>query len=546
MRSARIQGLMTVAAGAVLVLAACGGEGSSTVPANTGGGAGALIYNPPFRIGSVTAAAFAAQVGATPSGQQLLLVTGAPVCGIDFHYIQYHTVGGAGEATTASGALMVPTGGTGCSGARPILLYAHGTASSRTYNIADPTSTTNEGASESGLIAAMFAAQGYIVVAPNYPGYDSSPLPYHPFVNGAALSSDMINALTAARSALGHIPAAGTVDGGKLFISGYSEGGYVAMATHKAMQAARMPVTAAAPLSGPYALSSFGDAIFFGSVNLGSTEFAPLIISSYQNSYPGNPLYMATTDVVEARYATGFATLLPGQSFSALVQAGQLPLTELFNNTVPTVTATTCSSAMVSGVLGALLPAITPPTVPAGEAPLFALGFGPLNLITNNYRVGYLCDAVANPDGVVAPQLGFGAPVTGLPPVNPMHPIRVDLKLNDLRSWVPLSPVLLCGGHADPTVFYPVNTQTMQAFWTPQLAAPQLLTVLDVDSAPSGPTDPFAAAKVGFATDKAAVAAAAVAAGATDGGAAAVTQAYHGSLVPPFCSAAARGFFSQF
>ncbi len=52
---------------------------------------------------------------------------------------------------------------------------------------------------------------------------------------------------------------------------------------------------------------------------------------------------------------------------------------------------------------------------------------------------------------------------------------------------------------------------------------------------------PFAAAKVGFGQFKAATA---QAAGANT--AQVVTAAYHGSLVPPFCNAAARGFFSQF
>ena len=55
------------------------------------------------------------------------------------------------------------------------------------------------------------------------------------------------------------------------------------------------------------------------------------------------------------------------------------------------------------------------------------------------------------------------------------------------------------------------------------------------------PADPFAAAKVGFAQTKAAMAAAAGA-----NAAAVVTGSYHGTLVPPFCNAAARGFFSQF
>jgi hypothetical protein len=37
-----------------------------------------------------------------------------------------------------------------------------------------------------------------------------------------------------------------------------------------------------------------------------------------------------------------------------------------------------------------------------------------------------------------------------------------------------------------------------------------------------------------------------VAAGAQDGGASAVIQAYHGTLVAPFCMVAARAFFGQF
>jgi hypothetical protein len=184
MHSAKRLGLIGLVAGVALLLDACGG-GSSGIPVNTSGKAGALIYNPPVRVGSVTAADFTASLQTLPSGQpnasgqQLLgLLQAAGMlplpCGIDFHYIQYNSVGGAGEATTASGALMVPTGGAGCSGKRPILLYAHGTASTRGYNMANPSDTTNEASAESGLVAAMYAAQGYIVVAPNYAGYDSS------------------------------------------------------------------------------------------------------------------------------------------------------------------------------------------------------------------------------------------------------------------------------------------------------------------------------------------------------------------------------------
>ena len=53
--------------------------------------------------------------------------------------IQYETVGGAGEPTTASAALMVPSGfGDRCTGARPVVLYAHGTTTDRKFNMTNP------------------------------------------------------------------------------------------------------------------------------------------------------------------------------------------------------------------------------------------------------------------------------------------------------------------------------------------------------------------------------------------------------------------------
>jgi len=155
-----------------------------------------------------------------------------------------------------------------------------------------------------------------------------------------------------------------------------------------------------------------------------------------------------------------------------------------------------------------------------------------------------VADAAGNPDGALTTPPTAGVPVAATPPT---QPARLALYKNDLRIppfWAPNKPTLLCGGIADPTIYFTVNALTMQAFWA--ALPPGAITVLDVDSAPTGAGDPFAAAKVGFATAKQATAQAAINAGATDGGAAAVTQAYHGTLVPPFCAAAARGYFSQF
>src|SRR5882724_10656864 len=517
---------------AALVVAACGSS-SQTVPVGASTTPGSLALNPPFRIASADAATFAAQVGATDSGKQLLQLTGAPTCGVDFYYLKFWTVGGAKETTQSSGALMVPTGGTGCSGPRPIVLYAHGTNTNQALNLADVTDPTN---TEGVLIAAMFAAQGYIVVAPNYAGYDISTLGYHPFLDAAQQSGEMMNILTAARTALPKTFASATSDSGKLFVTGYSEGGHVAMATQRAMQAAGVTVTAAAPMSGPYALEAFGDAIFFGSVNLGSTVFGPLLTTSYQRAY-GN-IYAAPTDIYSSTYATGIEMLLPSQTpIDTIFTSGLLPQTALFNSTTPTTLGGQPLPPLLVGLLA------VPPVDPNNPVTaLFAAGFGSPYLLLNDFRASYAVDAATHPDGAV-PTPSAGVPLAATPPT---QTFRLALYTNDLRNgkWAPTSPTLLCGGDQDPTVFFSVNTETMAAFWGALPAG--LVTVLDVNGLPAGP---FAAIQAGFVASQDSLLAFYMSAA---GGGLTLAQAeqllvqgYH-VAVAPFCALAARSFFAHF
>jgi len=469
--------LVTSAAAASALLAACGGGDSvSEGPSfDTSGTPGSLVATP-TALTTLTPAAFQAAAPAS-----LFQVAGVPKCDVTFNYFQYGTVGGAGEKTSASGGIMVPSGtDAACTGERPVLLYAHGTTTDKNKNMASPTD------GEAALIAAMYAAQGYIVVAPNYAGYESSPLPYHPYLNMDQQAKDMVDALTAARKGFA---AVGAKANAKLFVSGYSQGGFVSMATQRALQLAGTPVTAGAHLSGPYSLSAFGDAVYAGNINLGATIFTPLLVTSMQRAY-GN-IYSTPAEMYESTYASTIETLLPSTTTqSVLLSTGKLPATAFFAaDSLPKPTG-------------------------------FEAFFGAGNLIKTSYRNTYLADAVANP-------------------TSPKHPLRIAANKNDLlkQNWIPNKPMLLCGGNADPTVFFALNTQGAQAYFAGKGVPAQAVTVLDVDSAPTSASDPFALAKGGFAQAKAATAA---------GGATAVVQAYHGSLVPPFCNAAARGYFAQF
>jgi hypothetical protein len=501
---------------AALLLTACGGGGSGSTggaPTEPAWTSGALLQSPPVLQSSFSAAQLTSRLqNGSTRDQALLLLAGDPACDVNVQYLQYTTTGGAGEHTTASGALMIPGGADSrCSGARPVVLYAHATNPAKAYNLAAIADNANPATTEGLTIAALFAAQGYIVVAPNYAGYDSSTLGYHPFLNARQQSGEMIDALTAARTALTAL-GTGVSANSKLFLTGYSQGGHVALATLRAMQQAGTRVPAAAPMSGPYLLAQELDDNFAGRVHVGATLFGTMLATSYQKSY-GN-IYARTADLYESAYATGIETLVPGVDADELARTGRLPQSALFSATPPTAPA--------GSGLQATLNAITPPITGTAIDAVFARGFGAGNLFTNSARLDYLLDLLNNPT----------APRNGL---------RVDARLNDLRGWTPLAPVLLCGGAQDATVSFDTNTRGLQRQWSS--LPPGLVNIVDMDDQPDSAADPFAAEKLAFGALKGAIELSAQLNG--DDPVWEMARNYH-AAVAPFCASAARRFFSIF
>ncbi len=465
---------------------------------------GELLEHPP-QLGVYSPSDLISKLTDGTLTQWLIRRTFTPQCSVAIYQLRYGTVGARGEPTTASAALMLPTGGNGaCQGPRPIALYAHGKRNLRTFNIADLSGETNF---EGVTLALALAGDGYIVVAPNYAGYDTSTLDYHAFLHGDQQAADMIDALVAARAAL---PGLGGLDNQKLFVTGYSQGGYVALATQRALEAAGIPVTASAPMSGPYALTAFADQVFMGQVGRGAVEEFIMLAASYQRAY--GDLH-AGSDIFEAKYAAA-GSLLPGIAGSGtLVAEGRMPERAIFSSTPP------------APEFAALTPAFTSDRY----AEVFAEGFGVDYLISNDYRLTYLQDALANPDG------DYPDTTTGHPPANPAHPLRIALRNNDLRNFAPLAPVLLCGGDEDPVVFFR-NTELMAGYWAAN-APNSFVTVLNID-APPGHDGPYKSLRKHFAETKSLF--------KLIEGHAAVRKEYHDVLVPAFCLQATRKFFGNF
>ncbi|WP_334187875.1 alpha/beta hydrolase family protein [Noviherbaspirillum sp.] len=299
---------LSIALMGATLLANCGGEDGAATSTSTRG----RVIGAPTLTGTL-AAADIDRVTAM-SGVQAL--TGTARCNVTYRSVEYHTQGGAGEATNATTALLIPSGADAvCSGERPILIYAHGTATRRDFNMAHIRNT------DALDVSAFFASQGYIVVAPNYVGYDRSRATYHPYQNAEAQAIDVVDALRAVKSVLS---STGAVASRKLFIAGYSQGGFVAMAAHRAIErdyAAEFSVTGSMPMSGSYSLTNFAKTVIDGKVNLGATTLIPLIVTSYQKSYGG--LYQQPDDFYELPYAatveTWFPSLLDDRAQAALL-----------------------------------------------------------------------------------------------------------------------------------------------------------------------------------------------------------------------------------
>ena len=247
-------------------------------------------------------------------GGPLKALTGPAKCDVKVVALNYNTVGVKGEQTNASGVMLVPAGT--CTAAAGLLAYAKGT------DVQKPRTLVNPADGETFLLAAMYAAQGYAVVATDYLGFAKSAYTYHPYLHADSEATSVIDSIRAARRAAG---AVGATLSGKVMLAGYSQGGHSSMAAHRAIErdhAGEINVVAGAHLAGPYNLT--------GSLKLpnaiaGYQFFVPYLVTSWQKVY-GN-IYSSPSVAFKAPYDSYIETLLPNPTLTTttLVTTGQLP-----------------------------------------------------------------------------------------------------------------------------------------------------------------------------------------------------------------------------
>jgi pimeloyl-ACP methyl ester carboxylesterase len=279
------------------LLAACGGSDSPH---------GALIDNPVL-LATLTKSQF-------DSGP-LVGLSGPAKCDVKVVSLNYVTPGVRGESSNASGVLLLPTG-DGCTAAAPLVAYAKGT------DVQKPRTLANPADGETFLLAAMYAGQGYAVVATDYLGFAKSNYSFHPYLHADSEATSVIDSIRAARNA---VASQGASLNGKVMLTGYSQGGHASMAAHRAIEkslSSEINVVAGAHLAGPYNLS--------GSMKLteaiaGYQFFVPYLVTAWQKIY-GN-LYSDVKTAFKAPYADWIESLLPNSTlnYTTLITEGKLP-----------------------------------------------------------------------------------------------------------------------------------------------------------------------------------------------------------------------------
>lgn len=147
---------------------------------------------------------------------------------------------------------------------------------------------------------------GFMTVQPDYIGFGESNGTVHPYIiekPSASATVDMIKAAIAFANQMG-LPV-----NGQVFLSGYSEGGYVTMAAAKDIQQnhPEIHLMAVAPMAGPYDVEQMG----LGALTAPQMAFPPFLADTV---YAYSAVYsdVNLSDIVVEQYAAKLPTLFNG------------------------------------------------------------------------------------------------------------------------------------------------------------------------------------------------------------------------------------------
>ncbi|MEE4176030.1 MAG: lipase family protein [Bacteroides sp.] len=190
--------------------------------------------------------------------------------------ITYHTIDVEGEPILASGALLVPQ----ANAAMPMLSFQHGTLAN-----ASEAPSLFESLYTDQLM--FFASTGFHTALPDYIGYGVSADREHPYEHRASLATatrDMI------RASYEYYKVENLEEpDNRLYLTGYSEGGFATMATLKLMQEEHSDeflITAATVGAGAYNKTATAEYVISSNENQEYINTFVWVLDVYNRIYP--------------------------------------------------------------------------------------------------------------------------------------------------------------------------------------------------------------------------------------------------------------------
>ena len=193
---------------------------------------------------------------------------------LELYSITYETIDQFGEETIASGAIVIPVGQIE---SLPLVSFHHGTQVRRlsTYSSED---------SGFDLLTSWLGGTGYVSIFPDYLGLGVSQL-FHPYQINIPSATSIVDILFATKE-LCEIKNIYLND--QLFLTGYSEGGYVTAAAQKMIEedySDEFNIAGSTLCAGAYDMSGTMFDLMVSYQEYGAPYYLPYVVLSYQDSY---------------------------------------------------------------------------------------------------------------------------------------------------------------------------------------------------------------------------------------------------------------------
>jgi hypothetical protein len=231
----------------------------------------------------------------------------------------------ASAPITLSGRVFFPPYWRVADGARlPLVVYAHAT------ELRKDAVPSAFGGQEWMLGAAAAAWFGFAVAMPDLPGAGADAGSYHPYCHACSLAYAVADSIPAIRQTLGadpYLAGHGYAWDGSLYLMGYSEGGYTALATVKELETHpdQYPAfTGSACMAGPFDLSGAMRTAFIDpALTYPRSYYLPYFVRGYHAVYGPRlvPTAVFAPDLLETEADGNIMTWTDGSQDGLVVDA---------------------------------------------------------------------------------------------------------------------------------------------------------------------------------------------------------------------------------